>query len=248
LIAPAAAVLGLVIGSFLNVVFHRVPRRHSVVWPASSCPKCGEPSSPRGNIPGVSYLLLRGRCRNCGVRIPIRYPLIEVLTALLFGAAGYQFGVSIKLVSALVFIAAPISLAAIDLEHGLLPNAIVGPCAAVGFVLSVLSDPADWWLYLFSALAIGGGLLALALAYLAGMGIGDVKMGEMLGAFLGPYGTLAVFLGALSGAVVGGLLLASGRIRRRSALPFGVFMAFGGLVSLFEGPEILVLYLRLVGV
>jgi leader peptidase (prepilin peptidase)/N-methyltransferase len=248
LIAPAAAVLGLVIGSFLNVVIHRVPRRRSVVWPASSCPKCGEPIAPLDNIPLLSYLLLRGRCRNCGAPIPIRYPLIEALTAVLFGAAGYEFGVGIQLISALVLISALISLAAIDLEHGLLPNAIVGPGAAIGFVLSVLSDPAGWWIYLISALAIGGGLLALAAAFPAGMGMGDVKMGGMLGAFLGPYGALAVFLGALAGTVVGGLLLVFGRIRRRSALPFGVFMAFGGLVSLFEGPELFSLYLRLVGV
>jgi leader peptidase (prepilin peptidase)/N-methyltransferase len=248
LIAPAAAVLGLVIGSFLNVVIHRVPRRRSVVRPASSCPKCGQPIAPLDNIPLLSYLLLRGRCRKCGAPIPIRYPLIEALTALLFGAAAYEFGVGIHLISALVLISALISLAAIDLEHGLLPNAIVGPCAAVGFVLSVLGDPGGWWIYLLSALAIGGGLLALALAFPAGMGMGDVKMGGMLGTFLGPYGALAIFLGALAGTVVGVVLLAMGRIRRRSALPFGVFLALGGLVSLFEGPELISLYLRLVGV
>ena len=248
MIAPAAAVLGLVIGSFLNVVIHRVPRRRSVVWPASSCPKCGQPIAPFDNVPLLSYLLLRGRCRKCGAPIPIRYPLIEALTALLFGAAAYEFGVGIHLISALVLISALISLAAIDLEHGILPNAIVGPCAAVGFVLSVLGDPGGWWIYLLSALAIGGGLLALALAFPAGMGMGDVKMGGMLGAFLGPYGALAVFLGALAGTVVGVVLLAMGRIRRRSALPFGVFLALGGLVSLFEGPELISLYLRLVGV
>ncbi|HET7270923.1 MAG TPA: prepilin peptidase [Rubrobacter sp.] len=248
MIAPAAAVLGLVIGSFLNVVIHRVPRRSSVMWPASSCPQCGQPIAPKDNIPLVSYLLLRGRCRKCGERIPMRYPLIEALTAILFGAAGYEFGFSIQLISALVLISALISLAAIDLEHGLLPNAIVAPCAAVGFVLSVLGDPTNWWIYLLSILAVGGGLLALALVFPAGMGMGDVKMGGMLGAFLGPYGALAVFLGALSGTIVGGLLLAVGRIRRRSPLPFGVFMAFGGLVTLFEGPELFALYLRLVGV
>ena len=248
MIAPAAAVFGLVIGSFLNVVIHRVPRRRSVVWPASSCPKCGEPIAPRDNIPLVSYLLLRGKCRKCGAPIPVRYPLIEALTAILFGAAGYKFGVGIQLISALVLIAALISLAAIDLEYRLLPNVIVGPCAAVGFLLSVLGDPSGWWIYILSALAIGGGLLVLALAYPAGMGMGDVKMGGMLGAFLGPYGALAVFLGALSGSIVGGLLLALGKMGRRGALPFGVFMAFGGLVVLFAGPEIFALYLRMVGI
>lgn len=248
MIAPASAVLGLVVGSFLNVVIHRVPLKRSVVWPASRCPQCGEPISPKDNIPLVSYLLLRGRCRSCGERIPMRYPVIEALTALLFGAAGYQFGASIQLISALVLISALISLAAIDLEHGLLPNAIVLPCAALGLVLSVIRDPDGWWIYVISAFAIGGGLLVLALAYPAGMGMGDVKMGGMLGAFLGPYGALAVFLGALCGTFVAVILLALGRIRRRSALPFGVFMALGGLVTLFEGPEIFALYLRLAGI
>lgn len=248
MIAPASAVLGLVIGSFLNVVIHRVPLRRSVVWPASRCPECGEPISPKDNIPLVSYLLLRGRCRNCKEHIPIRYPVIEALTAMLFGAAGYQFGVGIQLISALVLISALICLAAIDLEHGLLPNAIVLPCAVLGLVLSAIMDPGGWWIYALSTLAIGGGLLVLALAYPAGMGMGDVKMGGMLGAFLGPYGALAVFLGALCGTVVAGLLLALGRMRSRSTLPFGVFMAVGGLVALFEGPEIFALYLRLAGI
>lgn len=228
MIALAAAVLGLVIGSFLNVVIFRVPRRRSVVWPASHCPECGEPIAPRDNIPLVSYLLLRGRCRKCGERISPRYPLIEALTAILFGAAGYQFGLSVGLLSARGRIAALICLAVIDLEHGLLPNVIVGPCAAVGFVLSVIRDPAGWWVFIVSALAVGGGLLAPALAYPAGMGMGDVKMGVMLGAFLGPYGALAVFIGALSGAVVGGLLLLLGKIRHRSALPSGCSWPSGG--------------------
>ena len=241
----ASVLFGLVVGSFLNVVIHRVPRSESVVWPASHCPHCGEPIRPRDNVPLISYLMLRGRCRNCKEPISARYPAVEATTGLLFGAAAYEFGASLALLSALVFILALISLAVIDLEHRLLPNVIVGPAALAGLVLSILADPAGWWIYPLSAIAVAGALLGLALIYPSGMGMGDVKMGGMLGAFLGPYAALAVFLGALIGAVTGGLLMAAGKMRRRSAMPFGVFMALGGIISLFVGPELWSLYMNL---
>ena len=167
------------------------------------------------------------------------------MTGLLFGAAAYEFGVSLELLPALVLISALIVLAVIDLEHRLLPNVIVGPAALAGLVLSILADPAGWWTYPLSAIAVAGALLGLALIYPSGMGMGDVKMGGMLGAFLGPYAALAVFLGALIGAVTGGLLMAAGKVHRRSALPFGLFMALGGLISLFAGPQLWDLYLNL---
>ena len=247
MIVIAAGLLGLVVGSFLNVVIHRVPLRQSVVWPASHCPACREPIRPLDNVPVLSYLLLRGRCRNCKARISARYPLVEALTGALFAAAAYTFGLDLRLLSALVLISVLIALAGIDLEHRLLPNVIVGPAAAVGFALSILESPESWWVYLLSALAVAGGLFALAVAYPGGMGMGDVKMGAMLGAFLGPYAALAVFLGALAGAITGGLLIAAGRIQRRHALPFGVFMALGGIVALFVGPQLWGLYWDLVG-
>jgi leader peptidase (prepilin peptidase)/N-methyltransferase len=245
LIILVAFLFGLVVGSFLNVVIHRVPRRESVVWPASHCPHCGEPIRPRENIPLISYLLLRGRCKNCKEPISARYPAVEATTGLLFGVAAYKFGTSLDLLHALVFISALIPLAAIDLEHRLLPNAIVGPAALVGLLLSILANPAGWWIYPLSAIAVAGALLGLALIYPSGMGMGDVKMGGMLGAFLGPYAALAVFLGALIGAITGGLLMAAGKVHRRSALPFGLFMAAGGLISLFAGPQLWDLYLNL---
>jgi leader peptidase (prepilin peptidase)/N-methyltransferase len=246
-IVIAAGLFGLVVGSFLNVVIHRVPLRESVVWPASHCPVCREPIRPLDNVPVLSYLLLRGRCRNCKARISARYPLVEALTGALFAAAAYTFGLDLRLLSALVLICVLIALAGIDLEHRLLPNVIVGPAAVVGLALSILQSPERWWVYLLSALAVAGGLFALAVAYPGGMGMGDVKMGGMLGAFLGPYAALAVFLGALAGAIMGGLLIAAGRIQRRHALPFGVFMALGGIVALFVGPQLWGLYWDLVG-
>jgi leader peptidase (prepilin peptidase) / N-methyltransferase len=246
LIVIVAALFGLVVGSFLNVVIHRVPRRESVAWPASHCPHCGEPIRPLDNVPLLSYLLLRGRCRNCKEPISVRYPAAEAVTGFLFGVAAYEFGMSLTLLAALVFIPVLIALAAIDLEHRLLPNAIVGPATLAGLALSVLADPGGWWQYPLSAVVMAGALLGLALVYPGGMGMGDVKMGGMLGAFLGPYAALAVFLGAMLGAIAGGLLMVTGKVRRRSALPFGLFMALGGVISLFVGPELWELYLRTV--
>jgi leader peptidase (prepilin peptidase) / N-methyltransferase len=246
LLAFVALLFGLVVGSFLNVVIHRVPRRESIVWPSSHCPHCGEPIRPLDNVPLVSYLLLRGRCRNCKERISALYPVVEALTGLLFGAAAYEFGVSLKLIAALVLISTLIVLAIIDLEHRLLPNVIVGPAALAGLILSILANPAGWWIYPLSAVAIAGALLVLALAIPGGMGMGDVKMGGMLGAFLGPYAALAVFLGAVIGAVSGGVLMVVGKVQRRSHLPFGLFMAIGGVISLFVGPRLWSLYLNLI--
>jgi leader peptidase (prepilin peptidase)/N-methyltransferase len=239
---------GLAIGSFLNVVIYRVPLRMSVVRPRSRCPFCGVNIPARDNVPVISYLLLHGRCRNCKAGISPRYPLVEALTGLLFGLAAYQFGLSLALVSALVLIAVLVALGGIDLEHRLLPNMIVGPAAVVGFVLSVVGDLSRWWVYLVSAVGVAVGLFALALAYPGGMGMGDVKMGGMLGAFLGPYAALAVFFGALLGALVGGLLMVTGRIQRRSPLPFGTFLAVAGVLTLFLGPGFWGWYLRLTGV
>jgi leader peptidase (prepilin peptidase) / N-methyltransferase len=245
LIVIVAVLFGLLVGSFLNVVIHRVPRRESVVWPASHCPHCGEHIRPSDNVPLVSYVLLRGRCRNCKEPISARYPVVEATTGLLFGTAAYAFGTSLALLPALVFISTLISLAIIDLEHRLLPNMIVGPAALVGLALSILTNPAGWWTYPLSALVVSGGLFGLTLIYPSGMGMGDVKMGGMLGAFLGPYAALAVFLGALIGAVTGGLLMAAGKMQRRSALPFGLYMALGGIISCFVGPELWGLYMNL---
>jgi leader peptidase (prepilin peptidase)/N-methyltransferase len=247
-LAVVAVFFGLVVGSFLNVVIHRVPLRQSIVWPSSQCPKCGAPIKSFDNIPLLSYLLLRGKCRECRARISPRYPLVEGLTGLLFGLAAYEFGFSLALVPALVFVAVLIVLAVTDLEHRLLPNAIVLPATIVGLVLSIAVDPERWWGYVVSTVAVAAGLFALVFAYPRGMGMGDVKMGGMLGAFLGPYAALAVFIGALVGALVGGALMAAGKMGRRTALPFGVFLAVAGVLVLFVGEDIWGAYARLIGV
>ena len=247
MIVLAPGLFGLVIGSFLNVVSFRVPRHQSVLWPGSCCPSCGARIPARDNVPVLSYLLLGGRCRSCGARIPVRYPVVETLTGVLFAAAAYESGLGVDLLGALAFVTVLIALAAIDLEHRLLPNAIVVPAAVVGLALSVLADPGGWWVYPASAVAVGGGLIAFAVLYPGGMGMGDVKMGAMLGTFLGPYAALAVFLGALLGAVAGGLLMAVWKVGRRYPMPFGVFMAAGGVIALLFGPELWGIYLSFMG-
>jgi leader peptidase (prepilin peptidase)/N-methyltransferase len=242
-----AGVVGLVVGSFLNVVVCRVPLRQSVARPGSHCPDCGAKIRARDNVPLLSYALLGGCCRDCGVRISARYPLVETTTGALFAVASYEFGLGTDLVAALVLLAALVALAAIDLGHRLLPNVIVVPAALVGFALSALANPGGWWVYPVSAVAVGGGLFALAVIYAGGMGMGDVKMGAMLGMFLGPYAAIAVFFGAFLGAVAGGLLMALGRVGRRYPMPFGVFMAAGGVAALFFGQELWEAYLELIG-
>ncbi len=194
----------------------------------------------------LSFALLRGRCRSCGKRISLRYPMVEASTGLLFAAAAYHFGSGVRLASALVLIPVLLALAAIDLEHRLLPNAIVGPAAVAGLSLSVVRDPSVWWLYALSAAAVSGALLVLAALYEDGMGMGDVKMAGMLGCFLGPYAALATLLGAVFGAAVGGALVYGGRMGRRDALPFGAFLSLGALVTLFFGPELWGMYLNVV--
>lgn len=163
-------------------------------------------------------------------------------TSVLFVAALWSFGAGAELLRALALVAVLIPLAVADLARGLLPNAITMPALMAGLVLSALADPGGWLAYPVGALAVGGGLLAVAVAYPGGMGMGDVKMGAMLGAFLGPYAALAVFVGAFSGALVGVLLVAIGALDRGAGLPFGLFMALGALISLYGGPEIWSLY------
>jgi leader peptidase (prepilin peptidase) / N-methyltransferase len=245
-ITVVVGLFGLVVGSFLNVVIHRVPDRQSIVCPSSRCASCGERIKSLDNLPVLSYLMLRGRCRSCKARISPRYPLVDAVTGILFALAAYEFGLS--LAWALVLISALVVLAGLDLEHRLLPNAIVGPAVVVGFLLSATVDPGGWWVYPVSAVAVAAGLFALALAYPSGMGMGDVKMSGMLGAFLGSYAALAVFTGALVGALVGGVLMVTGAIQRGSALPFGVFLALAGVLTLFLGQDVWSWYLRIVRV
>ncbi len=251
LIAIYLALVGLIVGSYLNVVIHRLPLGISTVTPRSRCPGCGEVVRARDNIPVLSYILLRGRCRHCKAEISPRYPLIETLTALLFVACYWQFGLSVELLAGVLFCAAMVALAAIDAEHFLLPDKITLPGIAVGLLLSPWLEWSGWRSALIGALLGGGMLLALAAGWYwlrgeEGMGLGDVKMLAMLGAFLGWKGMLvALFFASVAGSVVGLAVIASGRGGMKSKLPFGTFLALGAVVALFVGPRITRYYLSL---
>ncbi|MGH9257012.1 MAG: prepilin peptidase [Vicinamibacterales bacterium] len=239
---------GLVVGSFLNVCIYRIPRRESLVWPGSHCTACNSPLAWFENVPVVSWLVLRGRCRTCGAPISGMYPLVELITALVFAGGAAVYGLTPLLAVRLAFASALIVLFAIDLQHQILPNVITLPGIVAGFAASWFLPPG--WLSSLIGIAAGGGiLLATAEAYYRvrgqeGLGMGDVKMLAMIGAFLGwPQMILTLVLASFAGSLVGVALLASRRAGMQAALPFGTFLALGALVAAVAGEPILAWYL-----
>jgi len=247
-VVVACVILGFAVGSFLNVVIWRVPRHESIVAPPSHCPGCDTPISPRDNIPVVSWLVLRGKCRNCGQPIPVRYPMVEVGCAVLWGVIGYTFADSWALPAYLVFAAALLALSVIDLEHYLLPNRIVFPLAGAGLVLLGIAAFAEGAGDDFVRAVLGGVVAFVALGVLhlispRGMGLGDVKLAFVLGLYLGWLGWgevfLGLFLGFLLGALIGVLLIATRLRSRKDHVPFGPFLAAGTLIAIVWGPALL---------
>jgi leader peptidase (prepilin peptidase)/N-methyltransferase len=243
-----AALLGLVTGSYLNVVIHRLPRGESTVLPRSRCPYCGGGIRARDNLPVLSYLLLRGRCRRCRAPISWRYPVFEAATALLFVAIVESFGLSTEALAALVFGCLLLVLAAIDFDHYLLPDRLTLPGILVGLAVQPWL-PRTSFLDAVLGIAIGAGLLILLINFWywlrseEGMGMGDVNMLAMVGAFLGWQGVLVTFaLATVSGALCGLALLLGGRLELRGRLPFGLFLALGALVALFAGDWLVAAY------
>jgi leader peptidase (prepilin peptidase)/N-methyltransferase len=243
-LAAAGLAPGLVIGSFLNVVAARVPLRRSVVSPASSCMTCGTEIAWHDNVPVLSWLLLRGRCRHCAARIPARYPAVELATGLLVAACLLVFGLTPYAVLAAAFCAVLVAISAIDVEHRIVPNRIVVPAAGLVLVARTAIDPSPEW-------AIGGAaaftfLLVAALVYPAGMGMGDVKLAALLGAMLGRDVGVALMAGMLIALVPSVVLLARhGGGARKMGIPFAPFLATGALVALFFGDRLLDAYLTL---
>lgn len=246
----AAGILGLLIGSFLNVVVWRVPRGESVVSPPSACPRCGHRIRPWDNVPVVSWLVLRGRCRDCAAPIAIRYPLVEAGTAVAFGAVAAWVGLSWALPAWLYLAAVSIALGLIDLEAHRLPDVIVLPSYPVALALLALgaADPggtADWVALLHAA--IGGAAFfavyfAILVVYPAGMGFGDVKLAGVLGLYLGFVGWGALVVGWFAAFLLGGLfslgLVAARRAGRRSSIPFGPWMLAGAWLGAVLGPAL----------
>ncbi len=261
----AVTALGALIGSFLNVVIHRVPRDESIVFPNSRCPSCGAAIRAYDNIPLVSWLILRGRCRACRAPISARYPAVEMLTAALFGLTfWFRSGPTLSLPFDLLFVAALIALIFIDAEFMILPNVITYPGLALALLARVfvpnlygvqfltegsLASWPDWSVSLLGALLgalLGGGFLWLAgwiwekLRGVEAMGLGDVKMMFMVGAYLGwPLTLLTIFLGVLSGSIAGvGVMLYRGERDSQMLLPFGIFLGLGAILSLLFGTHI----------
>jgi len=252
-LAIPAGVLGLVIGSFLNVVVWRVPRKESVVTPRSACPSCGTQLAGRDNVPVLSWLWLRGRCRTCRARISVRYPLIEIGCAGLFAATAVHFGLSYALPAYLALAAGLLALSAIDLEHKLLPNRVVYPTGyAVGLLLFLAAlaeaEPRRIVWALVGAAGSFGAFFVLHLISPDGMAFGDVRLSFVLGMAVGWLGLslvpLFLFVSFLTSAVVGIAYAVASRKGLKAAIPFGPFLAFGTEVAVFVGPPLVKAYLR----
>jgi leader peptidase (prepilin peptidase)/N-methyltransferase len=244
--ATFAGVLGAIFGSFLNVVAYRLPRHESLLGPASHCPSCGTPVKPYDNIPILSFLLLRGRCRSCSETISPRYPLVEALTGLLCAGAvlAHDSAASIALSVSLILIVVPAAL--IDLEHRIIPNSLTALGAVLALGLGLALDPSGESQRLIAGAGAGGFLLLAALAYPGGMGMGDVKLAGVMGLTLGSAVVPAIFIALFAGALLGGVILARKGVRagRKTKVPFGPFLAFGAVVATFVGPEIVHLYVH----
>ena len=235
---------GLALGSFLNVVAARLPERRSIVRPRSACMACSAEIAWHDNVPVLSYVLLRGRCRTCGTRIGLLYPAVELTTAGLLAGCLVAFGLSLRAAAAAVFCSALVVVTATDLRHRIVPNRVVVPAAAVVLALMTAAEPSPEWA--IAAVGAAGFLLAASLAYPGGMGMGDVKLALLMGAALGRTVMVALLLGmiaALAPSVV--LFVRHGARARKMAIPFAPFLALGSVVALFAGHALVHEYLTL---
>jgi leader peptidase (prepilin peptidase)/N-methyltransferase len=242
---------GLVLGSFLNVCIHRIPLRKSIINPPSSCPRCGERINFYDNIPLISYMVLRGRCRHCRQPIPVRYPLVELIMGLLSVSLFIRYHLSHQYFLFLLFTASLVLISFIDMGHKIIPDVISIPGIIAGLLASAIFRHITWYDSLIGILGGGGILYLVALVFKRltgkeGMGGGDIKLLAMIGAWMGwkaiPFVILA---GSLTGALIGGVSLALAGKGLGTRIPFGPFLALGALVQLFFGREILSWYLRL---
>jgi len=242
----AAGLFGALFGSFLNVVTYRLPRHESIVAPGSHCTSCGEHVRPFDNVPVLSWLILRGRCRYCSSPISARYPLVELATTLLVVAVVLALGSAVEIVLGVLLVLLLVPCALIDLEHRIIPNVLTGAGAMLAIVAGTALDPGGEPARLIAGAAAGGFLLVAALAYPRGMGMGDVKLAGMMGLFLGPPVAVALLVALLTGVMVGSIVIARKGMTagRKTAVPFGPFLAVGGLVALFAGDPLVQLYLN----
>ena len=244
MVSLAVAVFGLVVGSFLNVVIARLPAGRSLWGPRSACPTCAAVIAWHDNIPVLSFIALGARCRACDARIAWRYPVVEIATAILFLAAYLRFGLSLDLVWVMALLASLVAITGIDVDHQIIPDVITLPGIVAG-ALANLAVPGRSIVDSLLGIGLGGGIfLAIILVSGGGMGGGDMKLGAMLGAFLGwRLALIAFFVAVVVGGLVAVAVLAAGRKGRKEPIPFGPFLATGGAVALFWGQGLLTWYL-----
>ena len=251
LLVVIAVVYGLIIGSFLNAWAWRLAHGEKITAGRSHCPHCGAQIRAYDNVPLVSWLILRGRCRDCGAPISWRYPLGEALTAALFAAVAVADGLSWLLVPHLLFVSALMLVSQVDLEKKIIPDIVILPVAALGLPLMIVLGSAPWWQWPLAGLGAAGFLFLISEVYfrirhVEGMGFGDVKLALCMGVYLGPAVVPALFLGFLGGAVVGVILIGGRRGDGKTAIPFGPFLAAGAILALFFGGALIEAYLGLV--
>ena len=235
--------LGLAIGSFLNVCIWRLPREESIIRPGSHCPACSSPLGIRDLVPLLSWLFLRGKCRFCAAKISPRYPAVELLTGGLFLVTYLHYGPSLEMIAAMVFAAFLVAITFIDLDHQIILDGMLALLAASGLVLQLATGAVGFWSMWLGALVGGGLLLAMAIISQGGMGGGDVKFAAALGFWLGwPGILLGLFIGFVAGGLVSLLLLVSGLRGRKDFIPFGPFIALGAWIALLYGKQILAWY------
>ena len=240
---------GAAIGSFVNVLAYRLPRRESIVRPRSSCTTCGTTIAAYDNVPVISWIVLRGRCRSCGAHISVRYPIVEALTAALFVIVGLKIGIKPELLPALALVLTLVAAAETDLEKRIIPNRLMAPAAVAAVVAWAIVDPGRLPENLIAGAAAGGLMLVAAVAYPAGMGMGDVKLAAVMGLFLGKSVAPGLFIGFAAGALVGiGMIAALGAKARKKGVPFAPFLALGGLAALLWGPAIIDWYGHISGI
>jgi leader peptidase (prepilin peptidase)/N-methyltransferase len=247
-VLPAAAIAflgGLMAGSFVTVVAHRVPRGESIVGPRSRCPACGTQIAAYDNVPVLSWALLRGRARCCGASISVRYPLTELCLGALYAATVIVlWGDGAEIALGLVFVTTLVAVTLTDLERRIIPNKILLVAAVLGAAIAALGDPGSLPERAIAAVAAGGMLFLAAFAYPRGMGLGDVKLAAVMGLFLGRNVAPAIFVALLAGSLVGLAMIArDGAAARKKAIPFGPFLALGGVVGLLVGDQLVEWYL-----
>jgi leader peptidase (prepilin peptidase) / N-methyltransferase len=248
-VAPAAAIAflgGLIIGSFVTVVAHRVPRGESIVGPRSRCPGCGIQIAAYDNLPVVSWLLLRGRARCCGTAISPRYPLTELTLGILYAATVLVlWDEPGEIALGLILVTTLLAVTLTDLERRIIPNKILIVAAVLGVAIAAIGDPGSLPERAIAAVAAGGLLFLAALAYPRGMGMGDVKLAAVMGLFLGRNVAPAILVALLAGSLVGLAMIARhGAAARKQAIPFGPFLAIGGVAGLLAGDELVDWYLN----